>query len=76
VISSAFGQKKSTILGDMVIGEIVAVSETAREITYYLGNSYFRMYRDKDAIKAHKHTVELKPDHFLAYNNLGTYWIT
>jgi TonB family protein len=42
------------------------------EAFYYLGNSYFRMYRNQDAVKAYKRVIELKPDHFLAYNNLGT----
>jgi TonB family protein len=30
------------------------------------------MSRNKDAVRAYKQAVELKPDHFLAYNNLGT----
>jgi TonB family protein len=42
------------------------------EAHYYLGNSYFRMYRDSDAVKAYKQAIELSPNHLLAYNNLGT----
>lgn len=42
------------------------------EAYYQLANSYFQMFRNKDAVKAYQRAIELKPDHYLAYNNLGT----
>ena len=30
------------------------------------------MFRNKDAVKAYQRAIELKPDHYFAYNNLGT----
>ena len=51
---------------------IVARDRTNADAYYYLGNSYFRMYRYKDAINAYRKAIEIKPDYLLAYNNLGT----
>jgi TonB family protein len=42
------------------------------EAWYQLANSYFVMFRTRDAVKTYQRVVELKPDHYLAYNNLGT----